>query len=81
MTSSPEAQPVTMTARTQGSAYAIIAGMAEDEANHTLDFSSTIYPYPTQVEALRKAGDAYRRTRLTSGVRRSLERYFRLTRW
>jgi pyruvate/2-oxoglutarate dehydrogenase complex dihydrolipoamide dehydrogenase (E3) component len=45
------------------------------------DFSSTIYPYPTQAEALRKAGDAYRRTRLTAGVRRWFERYFRLTRW
>ena len=45
------------------------------------DFSSTIYPYPTQAEALRKAGDAYRRTRLTPGVRRSFERYFRFTRW
>ncbi|MGH9220481.1 MAG: mercuric reductase [Vicinamibacterales bacterium] len=45
------------------------------------DFASTIYAYPTQVEALRKAGDAYRRTRLTPRVRRSFERYFRLTRW
>ena len=45
------------------------------------DFSSTIYAYPTQVEALRKAGDAYRRTRLTPGVRSAFERYFRLTRW
>jgi pyruvate/2-oxoglutarate dehydrogenase complex dihydrolipoamide dehydrogenase (E3) component len=45
------------------------------------DFASTIYAYPTQVEALRKAGDAYRRTRLTAGVRRALERYCRLTRW
>jgi pyruvate/2-oxoglutarate dehydrogenase complex dihydrolipoamide dehydrogenase (E3) component len=45
------------------------------------DFSSIVYAYPTQVEALRKAGDVYRRTRLTPGVRRSLERYFRLTRW
>ena len=45
------------------------------------DFSSTIYVYPTQVEALRKAGDAYRRTRLTPRVRRSFERYFGLTRW
>ena len=44
------------------------------------DFASTIYPYPTQVEALRKAGDAYRRTRLTAGVRRAFEQYFRLTR-
>jgi hypothetical protein len=45
------------------------------------DCSSAIYAYPTQAEALRKAGDAYRRTRLTAGVRRWLERYFRLTRW
>jgi pyruvate/2-oxoglutarate dehydrogenase complex dihydrolipoamide dehydrogenase (E3) component len=43
--------------------------------------SAIIHPYPTQAEALRKAGDAYRRTRLTAGVRRWLERYFRLTRW
>ena len=45
------------------------------------DLSSTIFAYPTQAEALRKAGDAYRRARLTPRVRRSLERYFRLTRW
>jgi pyruvate/2-oxoglutarate dehydrogenase complex dihydrolipoamide dehydrogenase (E3) component len=45
------------------------------------EFASTIYAYPTQVEALRKAGDAYRRTRLTPGVRRAFEQYFRLTRW
>jgi pyruvate/2-oxoglutarate dehydrogenase complex dihydrolipoamide dehydrogenase (E3) component len=45
------------------------------------DFASTVYPYPTQAETLRKAGDAYRRTRLTAGVRRAFERYFRRTRW
>jgi pyruvate/2-oxoglutarate dehydrogenase complex dihydrolipoamide dehydrogenase (E3) component len=42
--------------------------------------SSTIHPYPTQVEALRKAGDAYRRQSLTAGVRKWLERYFTWTR-
>jgi hypothetical protein len=42
--------------------------------------SSTIHPYPTQAEALRKAGDAYRRQRLSPGVRRWLERYFAWTR-
>jgi pyruvate/2-oxoglutarate dehydrogenase complex dihydrolipoamide dehydrogenase (E3) component len=41
------------------------------------DFSLTIHPYPTQTEALRMIGDAYRRTRLTPGVRRWLQRYFR----
>jgi pyruvate/2-oxoglutarate dehydrogenase complex dihydrolipoamide dehydrogenase (E3) component len=45
------------------------------------DFATTVYPYPTQSEALRKAGDAYRRTRLTPRVRRAFERYFRITRW
>jgi hypothetical protein len=48
----------------------------------TLDeFSSIIYAYPTQAEALRKAGDTYRRTRLTPGVGRALKQYFRFTRW
>lgn len=44
------------------------------------DLSATIHPYPTQAEALRKAGDAYRRTRLTPAVRRWFARYFRVMR-
>jgi pyruvate/2-oxoglutarate dehydrogenase complex dihydrolipoamide dehydrogenase (E3) component len=48
----------------------------------TLDeLSSTIFAYPTQAEALRKAGDTYRRTRLTANVGRALKQYFRFTRW
>jgi pyruvate/2-oxoglutarate dehydrogenase complex dihydrolipoamide dehydrogenase (E3) component len=42
--------------------------------------SSTIHPYPTQAEALRKCGDAYRRQSLTPNVRKWLERYFAWTR-
>ena len=42
--------------------------------------SSTIHPYPTYAEALRKAGDAHRRQSLTPRVRRWLERYFAWTR-
>jgi pyruvate/2-oxoglutarate dehydrogenase complex dihydrolipoamide dehydrogenase (E3) component len=42
--------------------------------------STTVHPYPTQGEALRKAGDAYRRQALTPALRRWLERYFRWTR-
>jgi pyruvate/2-oxoglutarate dehydrogenase complex dihydrolipoamide dehydrogenase (E3) component len=38
--------------------------------------SSTIHPYPTYAEALRKAGDTYRRQALTPRVRGWLERYF-----
>jgi pyruvate/2-oxoglutarate dehydrogenase complex dihydrolipoamide dehydrogenase (E3) component len=45
------------------------------------ELSSTIFPYPTQAEAYRKAGDAYRRTLLTPRVRRAFERYFELVRW
>jgi pyruvate/2-oxoglutarate dehydrogenase complex dihydrolipoamide dehydrogenase (E3) component len=44
------------------------------------DFSSVIFPYPTVAEALRKAGDTYRRQSLTPRVRGLLERYFHFTR-
>jgi pyruvate/2-oxoglutarate dehydrogenase complex dihydrolipoamide dehydrogenase (E3) component len=32
--------------------------------------ANTIFPYPTQAEAVRKTGDAYNRTRLTPRVRK-----------
>jgi pyruvate/2-oxoglutarate dehydrogenase complex dihydrolipoamide dehydrogenase (E3) component len=38
----------------------------------------TIHPYPTQGDVLRKAADAWRRTRLTPFVRSLFERWFRL---
>jgi pyruvate/2-oxoglutarate dehydrogenase complex dihydrolipoamide dehydrogenase (E3) component len=38
--------------------------------------SRTIYPYPTRMEALRKVGDAYNRTRLTPFVRKVLKWWF-----
>ena len=44
------------------------------------DLSSVIHPYPTQAEALKKAGDTYRRTMLTPTVRAWFERYFTWTR-
>jgi pyruvate/2-oxoglutarate dehydrogenase complex dihydrolipoamide dehydrogenase (E3) component len=37
--------------------------------------SSTIHPYPTQVEALRKIGDAYMRTKLTPTVKKVFEKW------
>jgi len=37
--------------------------------------SSTIHPYPTQAEALRKAGDAYMRTKLTPTVKKLFEKW------
>ncbi len=42
--------------------------------------SSTVHPYPTMSEALRKAGDAYRRQSLTPARKEWLTRYFRWTR-
>ncbi len=39
---------------------------------------STIHPYPTQAEVVRKAADAWRRARLTPRARRAFERFFRL---
>jgi pyruvate/2-oxoglutarate dehydrogenase complex dihydrolipoamide dehydrogenase (E3) component len=37
----------------------------------------TIHPYPTQGEALRKAADAYNRTRLTPAAKRFFTSWFR----
>jgi pyruvate/2-oxoglutarate dehydrogenase complex dihydrolipoamide dehydrogenase (E3) component len=45
------------------------------------ELSSTIFPYPTVAEAYRKAGDTYRRTRLTPRVRWAFRRFFELSRW
>jgi pyruvate/2-oxoglutarate dehydrogenase complex dihydrolipoamide dehydrogenase (E3) component len=40
----------------------------------------TIYPYPTQAEAIRKIGDAYNRTRLTPTVKWLFEKWLSWTR-
>jgi pyruvate/2-oxoglutarate dehydrogenase complex dihydrolipoamide dehydrogenase (E3) component len=37
--------------------------------------SSTIHPYPTQAEVLRKIGDAYMRTKLTATVKKLFEKW------
>lgn len=42
--------------------------------------ANVIHPYPTQAEAIRKAGDAYNRTRLTPTVKRLFAGWLRLTR-
>ncbi len=42
--------------------------------------ASVIHPYPTQAEAIRKAGDAYNRTRLTPLVKTAFSAWLRLTR-
>ncbi|MEG4815075.1 mercuric reductase [Microcoleus sp. K5-D4] len=42
--------------------------------------ASTIHPYPTQADAIRKAGDAYNRTRLTPFVKNLFNRWLAWTR-
>jgi pyruvate/2-oxoglutarate dehydrogenase complex dihydrolipoamide dehydrogenase (E3) component len=42
--------------------------------------SSVIHPYPTQAEAIRKAGDAYNRTRLTPFVKKLFNSWLAWTR-
>jgi len=42
--------------------------------------SSVIHPYPTQAEAIKKAADAYNRTRLTPGIKKLLSRWLAWTR-
>ena len=39
--------------------------------------AATIHPYPTQAEVFKRAGDAYRRTRLTPRIRRLFEVFLR----
>lgn len=41
---------------------------------------STIHPYPTQAEAIRKLGDLYNRTRLTPTVAGAMKKWLRFTR-
>jgi pyruvate/2-oxoglutarate dehydrogenase complex dihydrolipoamide dehydrogenase (E3) component len=42
--------------------------------------ANVIHPYPTQAEAIRKAGDAYNRTRLTPRVKRLFAWWLRRSR-
>ena len=44
------------------------------------EIGSTIHPYPTQAEAIRKLGDQYNRTRLTPLVANSLKKWLQWTR-
>jgi hypothetical protein len=39
--------------------------------------AGVIHPYPTQAEAIRKAADAYNRTRLTPFVKMLFEKWLR----
>jgi len=50
--------------------------MAMQSGQSLGDLASVIFPYPTLSIALRQAGDAYRRSRLTPFVRTALRYYF-----
>ena len=41
------------------------------------DFANTIYPYPTQAEAIRQLGDQYNRGKLTPVVKKGFDAWFR----
>jgi len=41
---------------------------------------STIHPYPTHAEAVRKLGDQYNRTRLTPGIKKLFHKWLSWTR-
>jgi len=56
----------------------VTAAMAAGKGLGSL--ASVVHPYPTQAEAIRKAGDAYNRTRLTPAVKRLLALVLRLRR-
>jgi pyruvate/2-oxoglutarate dehydrogenase complex dihydrolipoamide dehydrogenase (E3) component len=69
----------TIVAPRAGELIGYIAALMRRRA--TLDeLSNEIFPYPTLAEALRKAGDAYRRRQLTPWVRGWLGRYFAIAR-
>ena len=40
-----------------------------------MTLSKTIHPYPTQAEVIRKAGDAYLRSRLTPTVKKLFAKF------
>ncbi len=54
--------------------------LAIDSGLGLKNLAALIHPYPTQSEAVRKAADAYQRTRLTPLLRRLLRVWFRILR-
>lgn len=69
----------TIVARQAGELIGHVAQLMDNDG--TLgDLSTTVFPYPTVGEALRKAGDQYRRGSLTPMLQGILRRYFAVTR-
>jgi pyruvate/2-oxoglutarate dehydrogenase complex dihydrolipoamide dehydrogenase (E3) component len=69
----------TIVARGAGEVIGTIASVMQSGA--TLPhLARVVFPYPTLSTALRQAGDAYQRTKLTPAMRRALKYYFRWSR-
>ena len=69
----------TVVASRAGELIGYIASMMRRRAS-LAELSEEIFPYPTLAEALKKAGDAYRRKRLTPKIHRLFQSYLALVR-
>jgi pyruvate/2-oxoglutarate dehydrogenase complex dihydrolipoamide dehydrogenase (E3) component len=69
----------TVVAASAGELVSLVA-LAMRHGGSLSDLSSAVFPYPTLSLALRQAGDVYRRSALTPGVRKALRYYFRVSR-
>ena len=65
----------TVVAPDAGNLISLFASAMQQNGTLT-DLSSAVFPYPTTALALKRAGDLYRRERLTPGVQRLLRYYF-----
>jgi pyruvate/2-oxoglutarate dehydrogenase complex dihydrolipoamide dehydrogenase (E3) component len=69
----------TVVASGAGELVSVIA-LAMRHGGRLSDLSSAVFPYPTLSLALRQAGDTYRRSTVTPGVRKALQYYFQVFR-
>jgi pyruvate/2-oxoglutarate dehydrogenase complex dihydrolipoamide dehydrogenase (E3) component len=69
----------TVVASGAGELVSVIA-LAMRHGGSLADLSSAVFPYPTLSLALRQAGDTYRRSAVTPGVRKALQYYFQVRR-
>jgi pyruvate/2-oxoglutarate dehydrogenase complex dihydrolipoamide dehydrogenase (E3) component len=66
----------TIVAPDAGNLISVIVAVMQKKGTLS-DLSAAVFPYPTMALALKRAGDLYRRERVTPGLRRVLRYYFR----
>jgi pyruvate/2-oxoglutarate dehydrogenase complex dihydrolipoamide dehydrogenase (E3) component len=66
----------TIVARDAGNLISVVVTVMQRRGTLS-DLSAAVFPYPTTALALKRAGDLYRREKLTPGVNRALRYYFR----